>query len=200
MLRVDHHAATAEAAELSRLHGRKLPRTQRLAAQRIGALRRARRQIEREPGEEGRDEQREQGDRHVDPPEADAAGLGSRHLAFMPQAAEGEHHAEQQADRHHDRQVLQGGEADQGEHDRARILVVRRALEHRRHLVGQQDDQQHARDGEPRQQDFLQDVAIETPQVRPRELGYNTAPRSHPIASRETMPNSVKWGGTAGRG
>jgi hypothetical protein len=41
------------------------------------------------------------------------------------------------------------------------VMIVGRALEHRRELVGDEDDEQHTGDGEPSQRHFAQDIAIQ---------------------------------------
>src|SRR5205823_5348221 len=90
------------------------------------------------------------------------------------QSAEGEHNPEKQAHGHQQAQILQRPEPDELEHNALRILVERGALEHARDLIRQQDEQQHARDHEPGERDFAQNVA---PEDLPQPMACHCTPR-----------------------
>ncbi len=118
---------------------------------------------EREPGEARGDGQGEDRQRPQEPRGREPAALQRGHFAVVIEPAEGENDGEQKSHRHDDRQVHDRAERDQFEHDVAPVGVLRRPAEHLRELVGHQDRDQDAGDGEPCLHDLAQHVALNGP-------------------------------------
>ena len=160
-LRVEHRLAVGVGAERTGRQLAELGVTQAATAQFLRAIARIGADLEREPGEHGRDRQRQRIDRQVEPLRPDAAGPDGRHLTLVIQPPQGEHGGEQHADGQQHDEVLEGGEADQREHDVMRESALRGDPEDARELVAHEDREQH--DGDARQggRDFAQDVAVD---------------------------------------
>ena len=147
---VHHRVAAAEAAELAGRDRRELPGAQRRVAQLerlCGRL--AGRATSVSQASAGGHQQREQRHRHVDVARGRRRRRAPRPSRCRGTAARRPAPPEQQADRQQDRQVLQRAEADQLQHHALRELVGGGALQHAHHLVGQQDDEQHAGHHQP---------------------------------------------------
>ena len=92
-----------------------------------------------------------------------AAGLQRGHFAVVVQAAQSQHHRQQQADRHDNRQIHDRPERDQIEYHVPAVLVVRRLAEHPGQLVGHQNRHQNPGYREPGLHDFAQHISLHCP-------------------------------------
>ena len=161
LFRIEHRLAVGVGAEGAGRQLAELGVAQAAAAQLLRAVARIGTDHEGEPGERGRDRQRERVHRQVEPLRSDAAGPDGRHLALVVEAAEGEHRGEQHADRHQHDEVLEGREPDQREHDVVRKAALRGDPEDARELVAHEDREQHDGHAGKGGRDFAQDVAVD---------------------------------------
>jgi len=157
-------AAAGEAAEIAGRQRRRDAGTQSLLAHgRLGGGS-ARRQLEIEQQDQRGHRQRQQPYRHRDPGNAHTAGLSCRHLAVVIEPSEGQHDAQQQSDRQENGHVLGRAKPDQFQHEAALVLQLRRARQHRAHLVDEQDGEQHYRHAQEVDGHFPEDIALQNSQ------------------------------------
>jgi hypothetical protein len=163
---------------------------------------RPRRDVEGEPCDQRGDEPCEHEQRPQQPHGPDAAGADRGHLAVAIQAAERQHHAEEEPEGRQDQEVVHGCQAEQSQHSVARQLTRRRFAEHAREAVAHEDEHEHQRDRERRGEHFAQQIAVEDPRHRALKPGIpvHLAPAGQPGSSSPSRGRGPQPdGGSRGR-